>query len=118
MYSNSIIYNIISGNSGHTFTNVAQGQHNIIVTCARMDNLSITASSNVSGLQFLNVSLSLETSGTIITIVPSINIGATHKCKLDDGSFVDCKPWGCKSTVANHFVCRLFRLSVSRCVRR
>ena len=86
----------ISGDSGHMFNNVPSGEHSVTVRCASADGLN-TASSIVSGLQFLSVQLTLKTSGTSITVVPQANIEATHRCWLDDGPFVECKPVGCKS---------------------
>ena len=82
----------ISGVSGHMFNNVPEGEHNVTVTCTSTDASNLTASSTVSGLQFLVVYLSLETAATSITVVPQANIVATHRCRLDDGPFVDCKP--------------------------
>ena len=78
------------------FNNVPEGEHTVIVRCTSADGL-MTVSSTVSGLQFLSVQLTLEPIGTSITVVPQTNIEATHRCRLDDGPFVDCKPVECKS---------------------
>ena len=98
MYVTTILFHCpcISGVSGHMFNNVPPGEHTVIVRCTSADGVN-TASSTVSGLQFLSVQLTLEPSGTSITVVPQANIGATHRCRLDDGPFVECKPVGCKS---------------------
>ena len=74
------------------FNDVSQEEHSVTVTCNSTDGSGLTASSTVSGLQFLVVQLSLETVATRITVVPQANIKATHRCRLDDGPFVDCKP--------------------------
>ena len=78
------------------FNNVPEGDHTVIVRCTSADGL-MTASSTVSGLQFLRVLLTLKPSGTSIIVIPQANIEATHRCRLDDGPFVDCKPVECKS---------------------
>ena len=78
------------------FNNVPEGDHSVIVRCTSADGL-MTVSSTVSGLQFLRVQLTLEASGTSITVRPVANIEATHRCRLDDGPFLDCKPVECKS---------------------
>ena len=78
------------------FNNVPEGEHTVIVRCTSADGL-MTTSSTVSGLQFLRVQHTLEPIGASITVVPRINIEATHRCRLDDGPFVDCKPIECKS---------------------
>ena len=106
----------ISGDSGHMFNNVPEGEHTVIVRCTSADGL-MTASSTVSALQFLNVQLTLESSGTSITVIPETNIEATHRCRLDNGPFVECKLVECKS-VQFHFVYRFCRFSVSRLIRR
>ena len=67
----------ISGVSGHMFNNVPEGDHSVIVRCTSADGL-MNASSTVSGLRFLSVRLTLEPSGTSITVVPQANIEATH----------------------------------------
>ena len=72
------------------FNNVPEGEHTVIVRCTSADGLMI-ASSTVSGLHFLCVQLTLEPIGASITVVPQTNIEATHRCRLDDGPFVDCK---------------------------
>ena len=96
MYVATILFHCpcISGVSGHMFNNVPSGEHSVTVRCTSADGL-MNASSTVSGLQFLSVQLTLEPSGTSITVVPQANIEATHRCRLDDGPFVDCKPVGC-----------------------
>ena len=78
------------------FNNVPEGDHTVIVRCTSADGL-MTASSTVSGLQFLHVLLTLKPSGTSIIVIPQANIDATHRCRLDDGPFVDCKLVECKS---------------------
>ena len=83
----------ISGVSGHMFNNVPQGDHSVTVTCNSVDSPGLTVSSTVSGLQFLRVRLSLDQAATSITVVPQANIEATHRCRLDNGPFVDCKPY-------------------------
>ena len=77
------------------FNNVPEGDHTVIVRCTSADGL-ITALSTVSGLRFLHVQHTLEPSGTSITVLSQTNIEATHRCRLDDGPFVDCKPVECK----------------------
>ena len=77
------------------FNNVPEGDHTVIVRCTSADGLM--TSSTVSGLQFLRVLLTLKPSGTSIIVIPQTNIEATHRCMLDDGPFVDCKPVECKS---------------------
>ena len=74
------------------FTNVPQGKHNVTVTCTSTDNLNVTAAATVTGLEFLEVVLALETAGTTITVLMNTNIPATHRCQLNDGQVVDCKP--------------------------
>jgi len=71
------------------FTNVPNREHNVTVYCT---SVADSATSMVTGLQFLNVNLSLESAGINITVLPQANIGATYKCSLDGGPFVDCKP--------------------------
>ena len=85
---------LYTGVPGHMFNDVPEGNHSVTVTCtiASTDGSGLTASSTVSGLQFLSVDLLLETTGTSIIVAPIANIGATHRCRLDDGPFVDCKP--------------------------
>ena len=78
------------------FNNVPEGEHTVIVKCTSADGL-MTASSTVSGLQFLNVQFSLKPSGTSIIVIPQTSIEAAHRCRLDDGPFVECKPVECKS---------------------
>ena len=73
------------------FTNVPEEDHSVTVNCTSTDDPSVTAMATVSGLQFLRVDLSLESAGTSITVVPQTNIEATHRCRLNDGPFVDCK---------------------------
>ena len=84
---------LYTGVPGHMFNDVPEGNHSVTVTCTSTDGSGPTASSTVSDLQFLSVDLLLETTGTSITVVPIANIGATHRCRLDDGPFVDCKPY-------------------------
>ena len=93
MYVATILfyYPYISGNPGHMFNNVPVGEHSVTVTCISTDDPSLTATSTVSGLQFLSVSLGLEPSGTSITVIIQANIEVTHRCSLDGGPFVDCK---------------------------
>ena len=79
--------------SGHMFTGVAQEEHNVTVMCTSTDDPSLTATATVTGLQYLDITVVLETAGTSIIIIIEENIGATHMCQLDDGPFVDCKPW-------------------------
>ena len=85
-------YPYISGDSGHMFNNVPQREHNVTVICTSTDDSSLTATSTVSGLQFLSVNFALKPSGTSITVIIQANIEATHTCRLNDGPFVDCKP--------------------------
>ena len=80
-----------SGDSGHMFTNVPQGEHSVTVTCTSTDDPSLTAMATVTGLEFLSVVLALESAGTTITVLLDTNIAATHRCSLDNGEFVDCK---------------------------
>lgn len=80
-----------SGDPGHMFTNVPQGEHSVTVTCTSTDDPNLTATATVTGLQFLEVVLALESAGTSITLLLDTNIEATHRCRLDDGEFVDCK---------------------------
>ena len=75
------------------FTNVPNREHSVTVTCISTVNPMLMATAMVSGLQFLSVDLSLESAGTSITVVPQANIGATYRCSLDGGPFVDCKPF-------------------------
>ena len=77
--------------SGHVFTGVSQTQHNVTVTCTSTDDSNLVAEATVSGLQYLEVTVGLETTGTAIIVIIEDNIGATHKCKLDNGPFVECK---------------------------
>ena len=74
------------------FTNVPNREHSVTVDCTSTDDLTLMASCVVSSLQFLSVDLTLESAGTSITVIPQANIGATYKCSLDGGPFVDCKP--------------------------
>ena len=74
------------------FTNVPRGEHSVTVTCTSTEDPSLTASATVTGLEFLNVVLALESAGTSITVLLDANIPATHRCRLDNGDFVDCKP--------------------------
>ena len=92
-HSSSILYccyQYISGESGHMFTNVPDGEHSVTVTCISTDDPTLIATAMVSGLQFLSVDLSLESAGTSITVLPQANIGVTYRCSLDGGPFVDC----------------------------
>ena len=93
MYVATILfyYQYISGNPGHMFSNVPEGEHSVTAICISTDDPSLTATSTVSGLQFLSVGLGLEPSGTSITVIIQANIEATHRCSLDGGPFVDCK---------------------------
>jgi len=75
------------------FTGVPAGEHNVTVTCTSKTDSSLTATAIVSGLEFLIVTPVLESAGTTITVLLDANIEAIHRCKLDDGPFVDCKPW-------------------------
>ena len=93
MYVATILfyYQYILGNPGHMFSNVPEGEHSVTAICISTDDPSLTASSTVSGLQFLSVGLGLEPSGTSITVIIQANIEATHRCSLDGGPSVDCK---------------------------
>ena len=82
----------VLGVSGHMFTGVLRGLHSVKVTCTSRGNSSLTASSTVSGLQFLEVILELKSFVKNITVLINTSIPATHRCKLDDSSFVECKP--------------------------
>ena len=73
------------------FTNVPQRQHSVTVTCTSTDDSALTATATVTGLEFLEVVLVLESAGTSITVLLDTNIPATHRCSLDNGEFVDCK---------------------------
>ena len=75
------------------FTNVPQGQHSVTVACTSTDDPSLTAFATVTGLEFLEVVLALESAGTSITVLLDTNIPATHRCRLDNGEFVDCKSY-------------------------
>ena len=75
------------------FTNVPQGQHSVTVACTSTDDPSLTVFATVTGLEFLRVTLSLESAGTSITVLPDTNIPATLRCRLDSGEFVDCKSY-------------------------
>ena len=86
------LYFYISGTSPHVFTGVSQEQeHNVTVTCTSTDDPSLVAQATVSDLQYLEVTVRLETTGTAIIVIIKQNIGATHKYKLDNGPFVDCR---------------------------
>ena len=74
------------------FTGVPRGQHSMKVRCTSTNDPTLMATATVTGLQFLDVTLTLETAGTSITILLDTSIEATHQCSLDNGIFVDCKP--------------------------
>ena len=94
LYITAILFHLyISGVSGHMFTNVSRGQHDVTVNCTSTDDPNVTASSTAYNLQFLYVYLEVKSRGTEIIVSVYRNIEATHKCKLDDSPFVDCKPW-------------------------
>ena len=91
-YLHISLYFYISGTSPHVFTGVSQTQqHSVTVTCTSTDDCSLVAQATVSGLQYLEVTVGLETTGTAIIVIIEQNIGASHKCKLDNGPFVECK---------------------------
>ena len=75
------------------FTNVPLGQHSVTVACTSTDDPSLTAFATVTGLEFLEVVLALESAGTSITVLLDANIQATHRCRLDNSEFVDCKSY-------------------------
>ena len=88
------LYFYISGTSPHVFTGVSQEQqHNVTVTCTSTNDSSLVAQATVFGLQYLEVMVGLETTGTAIIVIIEQNIGASHKCRLDNGPFVECKYW-------------------------
>ena len=82
-----------SGDSGHMFTNVPQGEHSVTVTCTSTDDPNLTAMATVTGSEFLTVVLALESAGTSITVLLDTNIPATHRCRLNNGGYIDCKPY-------------------------
>ena len=93
LYLCILLYFYISGTSGHVFTDVSQTQHNVTVTCTSIDDSSLIAQATVSGLQYLEVTVELVSTGTVIVVIIEENIGASHRCRLDNGPFVECKYW-------------------------
>ena len=93
-YNNDILFDhrYVSGNPRHMFTNVPQGEHSVTVTCTSIDDPNLTDMATVTGLEFLDVVLALESAGTTITVLLDNSIAASHRCKLNNGHFVDCKP--------------------------
>ena len=87
------MYVYFSGDSRHMFTNVPPNKHNVTVTCTSTDDPNLTAMATVTGLEFLTVVLALESAGTTITVLLDINIEATHRCKLNNTKYIDCKPY-------------------------
>ena len=75
------------------FTNVPQGEHSVTVACTSTDDPTLTATATVTGLEFLEVVLKLESTGTSITVLQDTNIPSTHRCRLDNDKFVDCKSY-------------------------
>ena len=80
------------GDPGYMFTNVPRGEHSVTVTCASTDTPNLTANATVTGLEFLEVVFALESAGTSIKVLLDTNIIATHRCQLNNGQIVDCKP--------------------------
>ena len=78
------------GMSGHMFTDVSQEEHSVTVMCTRNDGSGETVTSTVSGLLFLQLTPSLETIATTITVLWTTNIAAICECKLDDDDYVPC----------------------------
>ena len=87
------MYVYFSGDSGHMFTNVPPNKHNVTVICTSTDDPNLTAMATVIGLEFLEVVLALESAGTTITVLLDTNIEATHRCRLNNGRYIDCKPY-------------------------
>ena len=90
MLSGHVYY---SGDSGHMFTNVTRKEHSVTVTCTSTDDPNLTAMATVAGLEFLTVVLALESAGTSIAVLLDTNIPATHRCRLNNDGYIDCKPY-------------------------